>query len=74
MGLLTAPRPKGMLLMAPDRTEEAEVLFLPSTLPQHHLFLAALEHDQPERPGGGKEKPPVSSVPKQHLGGSKFQK
>lgn len=45
MGLLTAPRPKGMLLMAPDRTEEAEVLFLPSTLPQHHLFLAALEHD-----------------------------
>jgi len=58
MRLLTAPRPTGMLLAAPDGTVEAEVLFLPSTLPQHHLFLAAFEHEQPEQPGGGgKEKP-----------------
>lgn len=57
LGLLTAPRPTGMLLAAPDGTVEAEVLFLPSTLPQHHLFLAAFEHEWPEQPGGGKEKP-----------------
>lgn len=51
---LPAPRPEEMLPIATDIVEKDEVFFS-----QYHLFLAALEQDQPERTGGWGAKSPL---------------
>lgn len=56
---LPAPKPEETLPIATDSAEKDEVFFS-----QYHLFLAALEQDQPERTGGGEQSHRFNLSPK----------